>query len=257
MLEAQPLPYARPGVLTTPQIVYVWLAGFFVSCLVIADIVGIKLFRIPLPFSFPNPFTGGTIDAIEHTCGMLTFPVTFLLTDLINEYYGARGARRVTFMGLFMAGFVFIVINVAQYMPYLDAPFNVRPEAFDAIFGSAKVMYIASLCAYLIGQLSDIAVFGLLKRISHGKLLWLRATGSTLISQFIDSFIVTYLAFHLGRKLFGGGEVVPWPSILPIAITGYLLKFVLAIAITPLIYLGHGIMHRWFGLTPVPAEPRA
>lgn len=248
-------PRDRPEAMTTPQVVYVWLAGFFVSCLVIADIIGIKLFRIPLPFSLPNPLTGGTIDAVEHTCGMLTFPVTFLLTDLINEYYGAKGARRVTYIGLFMAAFVFVVINVAQAMPYLDAPFNVSPQAFDAIFGSAKVMYVASLCAYLVGQLSDIAVFGALKRLSHGKLLWLRATGSTLISQFIDSFIVSYLAFRLGRQLFGGGEVASFHAIVHIAVTGYLLKFVLAIAITPLIYLGHGVLHRCFGLTPVPAPP--
>ncbi len=243
-LQAEPHPF------TVAQKVYLWLAAIFIASLLIADIVGIKLFRIPLPFTILG------FDAIEHTCGMLTFPITFLLTDLVNEYYGARAARRLTFMGLAAATFVFLVINIAQAMPYLDAPFNVRPEAFDAVFGSAKVMYVASLAAYLVGQLCDIAMFGFLKRVTGDKYVWLRATGSTLISQFIDSFIVSYLAFSLGRQLFADPASPPAPlSAIPsIAITGYALKFVLAIAITPLVYLGRGVMRRSFGLVPLPPD---
>ncbi len=101
----------------------------------------------------------------------------------------------MTCLGLAAAVFVFGVINLAQAMPYLDAPYNVRKEQFDAIFGSAKVMYMASLCAYLVGQLSDIAVFGFFKRLTGQRFVWLRATGFTVISQFIDSFIVSRRAF--------------------------------------------------------------
>lgn len=235
---------------TTAQKVYLWLAAIFIASLLIADIVGIKLFRIELPF----PIFG--FHAIEHTCGMLTFPITFLLTDLINEYYGARAARRLTYLGLAAAVFVFVIMNIAQAMPYLDAPFNVRKDQFDAVFGSAKVMYIASLSAYLAGQLSDIAVFGFIKRLTGQRLVWLRATGSTLVSQFIDSFIVTYLAFSLGRQLFADPASPPAPlSAIPsIAITGYALKFAIAIGITPLVYLGRTLMRRYFGLTPMPPE---
>ena len=238
----------EPHPFTTAQKVYLWLATIFIACLLIADIVGIKLFRIQLPFTFLG------FDAIEHTCGMLTFPITFLLTDLVNEYFGPRAARRLTFMGLTAATFVFIIMNIAQAMPYLEAPFNVRKESFDAIFGSAKVMYIASLCAYLVGQLSDIALFGFLKRLTGSRYVWLRATGSTVISQLIDSFIVSYLAFSLGREIFADPANPPAPvSAIPsIAITGYILKFVLALAITPLIYLGRSIMERKFGLKPIP-----
>lgn len=232
---------AEPHALSAPQKLYLWLAVLFVSSLVVADIVGIKLFRIPLPF----PVLGYT--AIEHTCGMLTFPVTFLLTDLINEHYGPRAARRVTYMGFAAALFVFGVINLAQAMPYLDAPFNVSPAAFDAVFGSAKIMYIASLCAYLVGQLSDIAIFGFFKRLTGQRLIWLRATGSTVISQLIDSFVVSYLAFSLGRELFPDPATPPAPieAIPAIAVTGYALKFTIAIAITPLIYLGRRLMRRY------------
>ena len=245
-------PGAEPHALSRAQSAYLWLAMVFIASLLVADIVGIKLFRIPLPF----PVLG--FDAIEHTCGMLTFPVTFLLTDLVNEYYGARAARRLTYLGLAAALFVFAVINLAQALPYLDAPYNVRREEFDAIFGSAKIMYIASLCAYLVGQLSDIAMFGFLKRLSGGRLVWLRATGSTVVSQFIDSFVVSYLAFSLGRQLFADPANPPAPpaAIPAIAVTGYTLKFVIAIAITPLIYAGRAAMRRWIGVEPIGTPPR-
>lgn len=244
---------ADQRVFSVHQQVYLWLAALSIASLLIADIVGIKLFRIPLPFSVAG------YDAIEHTCGMITFPVTFLLTDLVNEYYGKRAARRLTYISFAMAIYAFIIINVAQAMPYLDAPFNVRKDQFDAIFGSAKIMYIASVSAYLVGQLCDIAVFGFLKRLTGQRMVWLRATGSTVISQLIDSFIVSYLAFSLGRQIFADPANPPAPlsEIPKIAVTGYALKFVIAIAITPLIYAGRAVMHRWFGLKPLPAETTA
>ncbi len=238
------------------QRLYVWLACFFCACLLIADIVGIKLFRIPLPFSFRVPWADQPIDAIEHTCGMITFPVTFLLTDLVNEYYGKKGARRITWIALSMGLFVFVIMNIAQYLPYLNAPYNVKPESFDAVFGSAKGMYIASMVAFLAGQLSDISLFALFKRLTGGRMIWLRATGSTVVSQMIDSFFVSFVAFYLWRKVFPdpATPAAPFEDVLKIAATGYMLKFVVAVAITPLIYAGHGMIHRWVGLTPLPAE---
>lgn len=231
----------EPFAFSAPQKMYLWLAMIFVSSLLVADIVGVKLFRIPLPFTVFG------FDAIEHTCGMLTFPITFLLTDLVNEYYGPRAARRLTYIGFAAAAYVFLILNIAQALPYLDAPYNVSPESFNSIFGSAKIMYVASLSAYLVGQLSDIAIFGMLKRATGDRLIWLRATGSTLISQFIDSFIVSYLAFSLGRQIFPdpASPAAPLAAIPAIAVTGYALKFVLAIAITPLIYLGRRMMQRY------------
>lgn len=233
------------------QRVYVWLAAVSVSCLIVADVVGIKLFRIELPFSLFG------ISAVEHTCGMLTFPVTFILTDIINEYYGKKGARRVVYIGVAMAMLVFGVINLAQAMPYLPAAYNIDPEHFNAVFGSAKIMYVASVTAYLAGQLADVFLFGVLKRATAGRLIWLRATGSTVISQMLDSFLVTYLAFDLGRRVTGEGIPVPFSKVIDMAATGYALKFVLALAVTPLIYLAHGILSRRLGMTPVPPDARA
>lgn len=235
------------------QNLYVWLTAFFVACLLIADIIGIKLFRLPFPGTLEISLGFTTLTAVEHTCGMLTFPVTFLLTDLINEYYGSRAARRVTYIGLVMALFVFGVINLAQAMPRLDRSYNVPEEAFNAVFGSAKIMYLASVSAYLVGQMCDIFLFKVIKRWTGDRLLWLRATGSTIVSQTLDSFVVSYLAFGLGRTL-TDQPAAPFEEVLKIAATGYVLKFCLGIAITPLIYAGRSLMHRGFGLTPHPPE---
>jgi len=234
----------------TPQVIYVWLTAVFVACLLVADVVGIKLFRLE------HRFADGTTWGVEHTCGMLTFPVTFMLTDLINEYYGKRGARRTTYIAFAMAALAFAVMNVALAMPRLEKPYNVSEEAFRAIFASARIMYVASLCAFLIGQLCDIAVFGVIKRLTGGRMIWLRATGSTLISQFVDSFFVSWIAFGIGRQVFPdpGTPPAPFDEILKIAATGYVLKAVLAVGITPVIYLGHRVLRTRFGMRPLPPE---
>lgn len=235
---------------------YVWLACFFCSCLIIADIVGIKLFRIPLGVALPLPGLDSPIEAIVHTCGMLTFPVTFILTDLINDYYGKKGARRITWMGLAMASFVFVVINIAEHMPYLDAPYNVRKESFDAVFSSAKIMYVASLIAYTVGQLSDIFLFGVIKKLTRGRYIWLRATGSTLISQFIDSVIVSVMAWHVLRHIFPeeGSPPMALQDAVKTGLTGYVLKFFLAIGVTPVIYIGHMLIRKYIGIRPLPSD---
>lgn len=225
---------------------YAWLAALSAACLIIGDVVGIKLFRIAL-----GDF------AIVHTCGMLTFPITFLITDLLNEYYGKKAARRVALVSCSMAMLVFVVINIAQAMPYLDAPYNVSKASFDQIFGSAKVMYIASLAAYLVGSLCDIWIFSLIKSFTGERMVWLRATGSTVVSQLLDSFIVTYLAFNLGRVLFPSGDpptpAMPLGEVFKTACTGYVLKFCIAIALTPVIYMGRVWIKKVIGIRPLPA----
>jgi uncharacterized integral membrane protein (TIGR00697 family) len=234
-----PAPHALA--LTRGQALYVWLAAFFTADLLLADIVGVKLFRIDLGFW-----------QIDHTCGMLTFPLTFIITDLANDYYGKKATRRLTYLAFGMGVFALCVLQVAQSMPFLDAPYNVSQAAYDQVLGSSKLMYVASLIAYLIGQTLDIAVFGFMKRLTRGRYLWLRATGSTVISQAIDSLIVTFLYFK--SKDLQGGATTPFLTILGIAKNGYLLKFIMAVGVTPFIYLGHKLMHEWFELAPVPVD---
>ena len=234
--------------LSPQQFAYVVLTSIFVTCLIIADVIGVKLFEIPLPFEVLGRKT------VEHTCGMLTFPITFLLGDVINEYYGPKAAKRTVYIGLAMSVLVFVVMNVAQALPYLDKPFNVTKESFDMIFGSAKLMYVASICAYYVGSLSDIWLFGVIKKATGGKLLWLRAAGSTVISQVLDSFVVSYLAFSLGKTL-QGSPGATLPEVFNIAATGYGLKFFLGACMIPFLYVIKSVLTEQMGLEPMPAEP--
>lgn len=237
------------------QVVYLWLAVLFVSSLLVADVLGVRLFRIALGFAFSVPWQDSPIDAIQHTCGMLTFPITFLITDLINEFYGKKAARRIVWLGFAAGGFVFLVMNIALAMPHWDVPFNIAEKSFEDVFSSSRIMYVASLSAYLVGSFSDIALFAWLKRITGGKRVWLRATGSTVVSQAIDSFIVTWLAFSVARTVLSTGvPAMPMDEVLKTAATGYLLKFVIALVLTPVIYLGRWLMRTRFGLVPLPVE---
>uniref|UniRef100_A0A6U5ACB7 Queuosine precursor transporter n=1 Tax=Hemiselmis andersenii TaxID=464988 RepID=A0A6U5ACB7_HEMAN len=233
--------------LSAQQGVYMWLSGLFVACLLIADIIGVKLFEVTLPFEVLG------FKTVQHTCGMLTFPITFIIGDMINEYFGEKAAKRTVYMGFAMSSLTFIVINVAQGLPSLNAPFNVSQSAFDQIFGSSKMLYVASLIAFMVGNLADIWLFTELKKRTNGKALWLRATGSTVLSQMIDSLIVTYLAFGLGKTL--TGQVgASFSEVLQIAATGYGLKFVLALSVTPIMYLSRGFLHQRYGLEPIPPD---
>jgi uncharacterized integral membrane protein (TIGR00697 family) len=212
-----------------------------------------KPYRVDLIFEIPLPFTILGHKSVEHTCGMLTFPITFLLGDLINEYYGPKATKQTVYIGLIMSVMVFTVMNIAQALPYLNKPFNVTPAAFNMIFGSAKLMYVASIAAYLVGQLLDIWLFGVIKKITKGEYLWVRATGSTLISQLIDSFVVSYIAFGFGKRV-TGQTPASLKEVWNIACTGYGLKFVIAALITPILYALRDFMHKKFGLEPVPLD---
>lgn len=238
---------SNPHSLTTGQAVYVWLSGLFVTALLIANVVGVKLFRFELPI-------GETVIPIEHTAGMLAFPVTFLLTDLINEYYGKRATRRVMYIAFAMGAAAFIFIYASRRLPTLEnIPGTATNAAFENVFGAAALMYLASLGAFLVGSLLDIFIFAAFKRATKGRLIWLRATGSTVISQLFDSFLVTFLYFEVAQVA-TGGEAAPFGFVLRTALTGYILKFIIAVVLTPVIYLGRWAMSRFFGLTPIPAS---
>lgn len=201
------------------QVLYVWLAGLFVAALLTADLTGAKFFRI---------------GATDLSVGMLTFPLTFVLTDVLNEFFGPRGARQVTYVGLGAALFAFAFINLGIVLPTSpESPLS--GSAFQTVFGWSARLYVASLSAYLIGQLLDISLFAWLRRWSQHRMLWLRATGSTLGSQLVDTLVVNLL-------LLGG--LKPIGFILGVARDSYLVKIVIAIALTPLIYVVHTLVLR-------------
>jgi queuosine precursor transporter len=203
------------------------LSAVFLTALVLAETTGGKLLQ----------FSVGDDLLFTMTMGVIPFPITFLVTDIINEYYGRSGIRFVTFLGMGMVVMALIVLQVDMAIPAaVISP--VRDEAFNAVFGVSARIFIGSLIAYIIGQLVDISVFHALRERTGGRMLWLRATGSTVVSQLIDSFVVLTIAF-LGPLSMG--------QILQIGITNYIYKFLIALSITPFLYLVHVIVDRYLG----------
>lgn len=233
-----------PAVLDVRGRVLFWLTGGFITCLLIANLTGSKFFYLPL-FTLPNGF-----QFVHHSVGMISSPVVFLLTDLVNEYYGAKETRRMTWLAAGMSLLASGIVFLARLMP-VDANSPISQPAFEEVFGQSNRLLIASLAAFLLGQICDIWVFGKLKRATGGRLVWLRATGSTVVSQALDSFVVTLVLFWGVTR--ADGQIWTLGQILALGATGYLLKFFLALALTPLVYLGRWIVRVRFGLTPLPA----
>ena len=223
-------------VLTRAQKVYVVCAAVFLTALVIAESTAGKFFTA---FDLPGTLRilGVEFDSVVMTAGVIAFPVTFIVTDVMNEYFGKAGIRFVTYVGLGMVVFAFGLLQIALAGP--TAPNSPVPdEAFAAVFGTTTRVIIGSLVAYLVGQLVDIALFHRLRQWTEGRHLWLRATGSTLGAQLIDTFVVLTVAFAGQLAL---GEIVA------ITLFNYGYKVVIAIGITPLIYLAHMGIDRYLG----------
>jgi len=229
------------------QTLYLWLAAIFVTSLLVANIVRSKFFH------FGSVAILGTEIYIEHSVGMFAFPMTFLLTDLLNEYFGARGARRVTLIGLGMSAVAFLFIYAAVSAPPAPAGRTFVDEAsFGAVLGASGRMIVASMVAYLAGQFTDIWTFGVMKRLTGGRLIWLRATGSTVISQAVDSLAIMGVLYFFQRLADGTKPDLAFTLVA--ASKGYLIKFSIAVGITPLIYVGRWIIRAWFGLEPAPTR---
>lgn len=208
---------------------YLVLVCLFVTCLLVADIVAGKYFQI---------------GALEMSVGTVTFPIAFLLTDIVNEYYGRPGARLMTAIGMAMLIVAFALIFMSRELP-VSAGTYVHQPAFDEVFGISMRLFAASLVAYLLSQIVDIHAFHLVKTITASRHLWLRAIGSTVVSQVVDTFVVNYAA------LVG---VRPAREILAIVGASYLYKVIVAILLTPLCYVAHDIITRRMGIEPAPHD---
>jgi uncharacterized integral membrane protein (TIGR00697 family) len=227
------------------------LCGIFITNALVAEMIGVKIFSGEEALGFQpaqlNIF--GYIADFNLTAGAVIWPVVFITSDLINEYFGRPGVKRITYLTAALIAYAFVVIFVTIDLPpaqfWLDAYnkdgagnyFNMD-YAFNTIFGQGQRIIIGSLTAFLIGQLIDAFFFQKLKKWTGKKMLWVRATGSTLISQLIDSFVVLYIAF---AGIFDG------ETLLGIAITNYMYKFVVAILLTPVIYFGHFMIDQYLG----------
>lgn len=246
-MTPRPPTVAPPGapalhVLTRPQRVYVVCAAVFLTALVIAEATAGKFFTA---LDLPRAVTilGERFETVVMTAGVIAFPLTFVLTDVVNEYFGRAGIRFLTYIGLAMVIVEFGILRVALAVP--TAPVSpVSDAAFAEVFGTTTRVIFGSVVAYLVGQLLDIALFHRLRQLTGGRHLWLRATGSTLGSQFIDTLVVLTVAFY--------GQLSA-ATILAVTLFNYGYKVVIAIALTPFVYLAHALVDRYLRVPPADA----
>ncbi len=232
-------------------LLFVFLVSFMAVDAIIAEFTGTKIFSLEKTLGI-DPFyfnLWGMKLSLDLTAGVVFWPLVFVITDLINEYFGRRGVRIASFITALLIGYSFLSVNVALNLEpsefwmldkLSDGTIINREEAFHAVFKQSGWIMIGSITAFLIGQLLDALSFYWIRTKTGDRMLWLRATGSTAISQLIDSFVVIYIAFGIGAD---------WSMahVIAVATLNYIYKLVAAIAVTPLIYIAHWIIELYLG----------
>jgi queuosine precursor transporter len=213
------------------NIVFIILAGIFITNAIVAELIGSKLIQIG-PYFNLGPFI--------MSIGIVPWPIVFLTTDLINEYYGKDGVRKLTLITASLIAYAFIILFIAIKIPAAVGISAVTDVEFYAVFGQSLWIIAGSIVAFLLSQFIDVSIFWLLREKTGGKMIWLRSTGSTIISQLIDTFVVLGIAFWLPGKM-------TTAVFINAALTGYTFKLVIAIVLTPLIYIGHTAIDKYLG----------
>lgn len=246
-----------------PTRLFILLGGFFIANALIAEFIGVKIFSMEKTLGFkPLSINILGIEGLSFnlTAGVLLWPFVFVMTDIINEYYGKRGVRLLSFItvGLVVYAFLMFFIGIrlvpADFWPSSHISEALSPEeqinmqskvadlnfAFRLVFGQGMWIIVGSMIAFMIGQLVDVTVFHNIKNRTGEKAIWARATGSTLVSQFIDSYVVLVVAFYIGAD---------WnlSTVLAIGSMNYIYKFVMALVMTPVIYLVHYSIDYYLG----------
>lgn len=225
---------------------YVCLAAVFVSCLLLGDIIGGK--------TIPTLSIAGH-DLGPISVGVIPFPVTFLLTDVVNDFYGRKGARFLTLLGFAMALLAYVLLQLTTAMPAHESTYFTQSE-YAKIFGGSSQLFIASMISYLCGQFLDIHVFQFWKALTRSRHLWLRATGSTLLSQIVDTVMIN-LIFWLWTAASDPtsflGKMSPadrYSWVFAKIGREYMIKLLVAILLTPVVYAIHGGIVKWLGIQP-------
>ncbi len=240
-----------------PSRLFIILGGFFIANALVAEFIGVKIFALEptlglKSFDF-NLF--GQVGALQFSAGVLLWPIVFLMTDLINEYYGKRGIQLLSFLAIGMITYAFVMIYAAMQLVPADwwigqnATKGVpnMQSAFSVILGQGLLIIIGSVTAFLVAQLVDVLVFHQIKKKTGEKHIWLRATGSTVVSQFFDSFVVLYIAFKLGPQLVKNVEPWSWSQLMAVAVVQYTYKFIMAVVLTPMLYFAHNWIENYLG----------
>jgi hypothetical protein len=206
------------------DLVYLILAGLFVSNALLGEILGGKLIQW-------GPFV--------MSIGVIPWPAVFVTTDIINEYFGKEGVRRLTFITVGLILYAFLIIYLAMLIPAAGIS-PVQDGPFSIVLGQSLWIIAGSVIAFCTSQLVDVVVFWLFRAKTQGKMLWLRATGSTAVSQMIDTFIVLGIAFWLPGK-------ISTSDFFRLSATNYTYKLAIAVGLTPLLYLMHALIDRYLG----------
>ncbi|AGC76285.1 hypothetical protein LX97_00951 [Nonlabens dokdonensis] len=209
--------------------IYLVLAALFICSLVVSNLIFQKFF-------YWNPF--GWFN-FEISVGLLPYPITFLVTDLVSEIYGRRKANDLVLAGIFASVFSLGIVAVANVTPAIDAS-PIQDALFTKVFGATTIAVIASMSAYLFAQFIDIQIYHFWKRLTNGKMLWLRNNFSTIFSQFVDTLCVLLLLCF--------NNIIPWENFKSLLIAGFLFKMLVALIDTPLLYAGVYLFRRLFGL---------
>lgn len=233
---------------------FIILSAIFLTNAIVAEIIGVKIFSVESTLGFQPAqikLFGGIVLDFNLTAGAVIWPVVFITTDVINEYFGKKGVRKISFLTALLIAYIFFVIYMvtkllpADFWIELNStddegnPFKIN-YAFQTIFRQGLGIIIGSLTAFLIAQLLDVFIFQQLRRLTGKRMIWLRATGSTLVSQLIDSFVVLGIAFYL----FGNWSM---EQIFSVGIINYIYKFIVAIALTPVLYIAHYFIDMYLG----------
>jgi hypothetical protein len=226
------------------------LGAFFIANALLAEFIGVKIFSLEktLGFTPVDISLFGFSLSFNLTAGVILWPVVFIMTDIINEYFGKIGVRFFSFTVAGLITFSYLMIFFSMNLTPADFwVINKTPHgdlnmelAFNTIFGQGLWIIIGSLVAFLVSQLIDVTVFHFIKKHTGNKKIWARATGSTVVSQFIDSFVVLFIAFYIGA----GWE---FKLVLAIALVNYIYKFLVAIFLTPILYVLHYLIEVYLG----------
>lgn len=234
-----------------PTKLFLGITAFFVANALIAECIGGKIFSLEkLLGTKPSDFTifGQSGLSFNLTCGVLLWPLEFIITDIVNEYYGPKAVRRISYTAVILISYAFLMFYAAMSIPPADFWITTNQskgipnmqDAFGGIFGQGMWIILGSLTAFLVSQIVDVTVFHRIKKVTGEKWIWLRATGSTLVSQLVDSFVVLFIAFKIGNGW-------SWQLVLAICLVNYMYKFTMAIVLTPLIYLIEKQIERYIG----------
>lgn len=232
------------------------LGGFFIANAIIAQFIGVKIFSFEDSFGLEPldiPLFGESF-SFQLSAAVLVYPVIFVFTDIINEYYGAKGVKFLTYLTLALTGYSFFIVNSAILLApsqffNLGTGMNESNNAFRGIFGQGTWVMVGTLAAFYVSQMTDIWIFRRVRRKTGNNKLWLRSTGSTLVSQLIDTFVMLFIAFYLGKHIQGDlGNAWTWKQLLIAGTGNYIFRFLIAIVFTPVIYLLNGLIEMYFGL---------